>query len=128
MDDSPRDAMPLSRDRDMQTEEKGRRDRDVKNGGVLRAERPQHDRGPAEAKEDPKQKGSAVRRTLSEHPYLVAASVILVILVIIAAFLWWLNARHFEDTDDAFIDTRIVAISAQVAGAITDVPVTDNQL
>jgi membrane fusion protein (multidrug efflux system) len=41
---------------------------------------------------------------------------------------WWLNARHYESTDDAFIDTRTVQISAQVAAAIVDVPVTDNQL
>ena len=41
---------------------------------------------------------------------------------------WWLHARHYESTDDAFIDTRTVPISAQVAAAIVDVPVTDNQL
>jgi membrane fusion protein (multidrug efflux system) len=41
---------------------------------------------------------------------------------------WWLNARHYESTDDAFIDTRTVQISTQVAAAIVDVPVTDNQL
>jgi membrane fusion protein (multidrug efflux system) len=41
---------------------------------------------------------------------------------------WWLNARNYESTDDAFIDARTVAISSQVNGAIVDVPVTDNQL
>ena len=41
---------------------------------------------------------------------------------------WWLHARQYESTDDAFIDTRTVQISAQVAAAIVDVPVTDNQL
>ena len=41
---------------------------------------------------------------------------------------WWLHARNYESTDDAFIDSRTVQISAQVAGAIVDVPVTDNQL
>jgi len=35
---------------------------------------------------------------------------------------------HYESTDDAFIDTRTVQISAQVAAAIVEVPVTDNQL
>ena len=33
-----------------------------------------------------------------------------------------------NSTDDAFIDTRTVQISAQVAAAIVNVPVTDNQL
>jgi membrane fusion protein (multidrug efflux system) len=41
---------------------------------------------------------------------------------------WWLHARNYESTDDAFIDSRTVQISAQVAAAIVDVPVTDNQL
>ena len=42
--------------------------------------------------------------------------------------LWWLHARQYESTDDAFIDARTVQISAQVAAAIVDVPVTDNQM
>jgi membrane fusion protein, multidrug efflux system len=41
---------------------------------------------------------------------------------------WWMHARHYEDTDDAFIDARPSAISAQVAAAIVDVPVTDNEV
>jgi membrane fusion protein (multidrug efflux system) len=50
--------------------------------------------------------------------------------IIVAALLigWWLHARSYESTDDAFIDSRTVQISAQVAAAIVDVPVTDNQL
>lgn len=47
--------------------------------------------------------------------------------VILAIVLWWLHARNYETTDDAFIDTRTVQISAQVAAAIVGVPVTDNQ-
>ncbi len=35
---------------------------------------------------------------------------------------------NYESTDDAFIDARTVQISAQVAAAIVDVPVNDNQL
>jgi membrane fusion protein (multidrug efflux system) len=41
---------------------------------------------------------------------------------------WWLNARQYEATDDAFIDGRTASISSQVNGAIVDIPVTDNQL
>src|ERR1700733_6036343 len=49
-------------------------------------------------------------------------------IVILAVALWWLHARNYESTDDAFIDTRTVQISPQVAAAVVDVPVTDNQL
>jgi len=42
--------------------------------------------------------------------------------------MWWLNARQYGATDDAFIDARTASISSQVNGAIVDVPVIDNQL
>jgi membrane fusion protein (multidrug efflux system) len=62
------------------------------------------------------------RRTLV--PLIAIGSIILVALL--AA--WWLHARNYESTDDAFIDTRTVQISAQVGAAIVGVPVTDNQV
>ena len=49
------------------------------------------------------------------------------IILAALAIAWWLHARNYESTDDAFIDARTVQISAQVAAAIVDVPVTDNQ-
>ncbi|HTE78659.1 MAG TPA: HlyD family secretion protein [Xanthobacteraceae bacterium] len=57
-------------------------------------------------------------------PLIGIGSIILVALVVA----WWLHARNYESTDDAFIDTRTVQISAQVGAAIVDVSVTDNQL
>src|SRR5947209_6962303 len=48
-------------------------------------------------------------------------------VVIAAALLWWLHARHFEDTDDAQIDADITAVSSRVAGTVTAVHVQDNQ-
>jgi len=66
--------------------------------------------------------------TLRERRGLTLAIVIGAAVVILASVLWWLHARNYETTDDAFIDTRTVQISAQVAAAIVDVPVTDNQL
>ena len=46
----------------------------------------------------------------------------LIIAAVAGGVMRWLNARNFESTDDAFIDTRVVPISAQVNGAIVDVP------
>ena len=64
---------------------------------------------------------------LRQRRGLVLVIVIGSALVIAATVLWWLHARNYESTDDAFIDARTVQISAQVAAAIVDVPVTDNQ-
>lgn len=51
-----------------------------------------------------------------------------VIVLLIAALIWWLIARQYEDTDDAFIDTHIVHISPQIAGQVVRIAVNDNQL
>jgi membrane fusion protein (multidrug efflux system) len=62
------------------------------------------------------------------RPWLAIAIAAGAVLVIAATILWWLHTRHFESTDDAFIDTRIVAISPRIAGAISEVAVNDNQM
>ena len=48
-------------------------------------------------------------------------------VVALAAFAWWLYARHFEDTDDAQIDGDITAVSPRVPGTVTAVHVVDHQ-
>jgi membrane fusion protein (multidrug efflux system) len=49
------------------------------------------------------------------------------LVLVVAAVIWWLIARQYEDTDDAFIDTHIVHIAPQIAGRILAVHVNDNQ-
>jgi membrane fusion protein (multidrug efflux system) len=74
--------------------------------------------------EDKRPRIGALRR----HPWLTALAAIVVVALLALIVFWWLNARHYESTDDAFIDARTVSISAQIAGRIDAVPVTDNQL
>jgi membrane fusion protein (multidrug efflux system) len=79
------------------------------------------------AGDDPAKKpslGGALRRRRG----LVMVIVVGTVVALGAIVLWWLHARQYVSTDDAFIDTRTVQISAQVAAGIVDVPVTDNQL
>jgi membrane fusion protein, multidrug efflux system len=66
-------------------------------------------------------------RSRPRRRLLLVLAVIVVIALTVAAYIWWQYARQFETTDDAFIDTRIVTVSPQIAGAIVDVPVDDNQ-
>jgi len=40
---------------------------------------------------------------------------------------WWLEARDYESTDDAFIDAHMVRVAPQVTGRVAVVPVDDNQ-
>ena len=85
-------------------------------------DRPDGDAPSGEADDQPKQ------NILRRHP--IAALVVLVVLlaVIAGAVMWWLRARHFETTDDAFIDARSVTIAPEVAGRIVELPVDDNQV
>src|SRR5438132_14406951 len=48
-------------------------------------------------------------------------------VVAVAALLWWLHARKFEDTDDAQLDGYITAVSPRVTGTVSRVLVEDNQ-
>jgi len=40
--------------------------------------------------------------------------------------IYWLNSRHYETTDDAFIDGHIVAVSPKVSGLVKKVYIDDN--
>jgi membrane fusion protein, multidrug efflux system len=71
--------------------------------------------------------GQKRRSVLRRHPFVALVVAILCIGAIVAGAKWWLQARQFETTDDAFVDTRIVSISSQVNGLIVGVPITDNQ-
>ena len=57
-----------------------------------------------------------LRDTVRAHPYGAAAIGVVFVAMVAGGGVWWLHARHFEITDDAFIDARTVAISAQVGG------------
>jgi membrane fusion protein (multidrug efflux system) len=81
-----------------------------------------------ETRAAPADEHPSLRDRMRRRPLLIAAVAVAALIAIAAGVLWWLNASHFESTDDAFIDARTVSISAQVSGAITDVPVTDNQV
>ncbi len=48
--------------------------------------------------------------------------------LIAAAVLYWLHARHFESTDDAFIDAHTSQVSPQIGGRVTAILIQDNQL
>jgi membrane fusion protein (multidrug efflux system) len=68
-------------------------------------------------------RSSFVRR----HPLATGAVVVVLVACIAGGVMWWIDARQYEWTDDAFIDARTVTVGAEISGRITDVAVTDNQ-
>jgi membrane fusion protein, multidrug efflux system len=70
----------------------------------------------------------ARRSWLHERRGLVLLIAVISCLLLLALLLWWLHARQYESTDDAFIDARTAQISSQINAAIVAVPVNDNQM
>ena len=61
------------------------------------------------------------------RPVPLLALLIVSAMIITLGALWWLQARQWESTDDAFIDAHMVRIAPQVAGRVARVLVDDNQ-
>ena len=47
--------------------------------------------------------------------------------LVTAGVLYWLHSRHFETTDDAYVDGNIPQVSAQVSGRVIRIAFADNQ-
>lgn len=77
---------------------------------------------PPQRSEGSSESGRKPRRRLR---LLLAGLAVLALAV--GGTLWWLNARHYESTDDAFIDVHVVKVAPQVAGRVARVLVDDNQ-
>src|SRR4051812_7550307 len=69
-----------------------------------------------------------LKGTLRKHPLAVGVCAALIVAGVIGGVAWYLHERHFERTDDAFIDGRPVLVSPQVTGSIVQVSVSDNQV
>lgn len=75
----------------------------------------------AQHQQEPKQ-GAGRQRVLA---MLIAGAVVLAVGA--AGLLWWLHARHFETTDDAYIDGSVTNVAPRATGEVTQVLVSDNQ-
>lgn len=78
-------------------------------------------------KDSESEKKPSLGDRLREHWMLTAAGAIVLLVAIAFGVVHWLNARHFETTDDAFVDARSFPVAAKVSGYVTNVLVTDNQ-
>ena len=62
-----------------------------------------------------------------QRPLLIGLAVLVAIAVIAAGATYWLHARHFESTDDAFVDGYVTQMAPQVAGRVISLKFVDNE-
>ena len=74
------------------------------------------------------EQGGEKKKSPFANIWVRIAIIVVVLALIVGGIIWWLIARQYEDTDDAFIDTHIVHISPQIAGPILAIHVNDNQM
>ena len=53
--------------------------------------------------------------------------IVVVALLVVGGVLYWLHARQYETTDDAFVDAHIVRIAPQTGGTLVAVANVDNR-
>ena len=58
---------------------------------------------------------------------LAIVGVCVLLIALVGGLAYWLNVRHFESTDDAFVAVRSFSVAPKVGGYVVRVAVTDNQ-
>jgi membrane fusion protein, multidrug efflux system len=107
----------LQEDADVRSEKPQANPEDRKTDRKLPETDQTHEKGPR-----------GVKGAFRKHPIAMVVCLGLIVVGVIAGMAWYFHARHYESTDDAFIDGRPVLISPQVTGSIISVNVTDNQI
>ncbi|MGC5799766.1 HlyD family secretion protein [Sphingomonas sp. NFX23] len=87
----------------------------------------QSDTDQQDESDDDKAEGDDKKPSVFKKPLFWIILVIVVGGLIIGGVLYWLHARQFESTDDAFVDTHIVRLAPQVAGTLVQVADIDNR-
>ena len=71
--------------------------------------------------------GKSDKPSLFKKPLFWVILIVVVSALLIGGVLYWLHARQYESTDDAFVDSHIVRLSPQVGGQLVQVANVDNR-
>ncbi len=62
-----------------------------------------------------------------KRPGVILPVVAVLVVGVVAGILYWLHARHYESTDDAYVDGHVAQISPQIAAQVLALHFEDNQ-
>jgi membrane fusion protein (multidrug efflux system) len=79
------------------------------------------------ASENQPENGEAKKPSLFSKPIFWIILIGAAAAAVIGGLLFWLDARQYESTDDAFVDAHIVRIAPTVAGTLKQVAELDNR-
>ncbi|WP_380787358.1 HlyD family secretion protein [Sphingomonas sp. R86521] len=88
---------------------------------------PEESKAGNDAPEDSGKDDAADKPSIFKKPLFWIILIVVVGGAVIGGVLYWLHARQFESTDDAFVDTHIVRLAPQVAGTLIQVADVDNR-
>ena len=77
--------------------------------------------GGGEGETPPKKKSNPLK-----NPKVLVIGAIVIVVLLIGGIFYWLHARQYVSTDDAFVDTHVVRLAPQVSGEVMRVLVGDN--
>jgi membrane fusion protein (multidrug efflux system) len=61
------------------------------------------------------------------RPLIIALGALVAAVIITAGVIYWLHARNFETTDDAFVDGYVTQMAPRVAGRVIGLKFVDNE-
>ncbi|QYE35552.1 efflux RND transporter periplasmic adaptor subunit [Polymorphobacter sp. PAMC 29334] len=127
--DKPEDtARPSSKGDDSKPDDAGQDGKRIGDGGADGAKKDGAKDGDENKDGEKKDDGDPPPKPLKERPLLLLGIAVVLIAAIIGGVLYWLDARQYESTDDAYIDGHIVRVAPQVSGIVRQVLVDDNQI
>ena len=88
------------------------------------------DQGEAPGQDDaatPDKPGAKPPTSPGRRRLLIGGGALAAVLLLGGGIWWWLAARHWESTDDAFLEAHVTRLAPQVGGRIARLLVDDNQ-
>ena len=88
---------------------------------------PMDARGEPVSADEPADRAPPPRKPIFARPGFSVVLVLVLGTLAVAGTLYWRDARQYESTDDAFVDTHIVRLAPTVAGTLSQVADVDNR-